>query len=175
MKKTKIKPILKKLLSGALAAAMTLAAMPLTAFAAEKSDRVPAIGYARKSQYVMFGENSAQLNTTRATLNGNLYTGGNLEAYSNEVDVRGNTYLGGELRKHDYTIWNSYIYEDNSERRFLNDFTDEMTASLGDEYITHEYWKTYSDTGISNDCNIYGKSGLQLSLRRRHRYRYFRP
>ena len=109
--------------------------MSLTAFAAEKADRVPAIGYARKSQYVMFGENSAQLNTTRATLNGNLYTGGNLEAYSNEVDVRGNTYLGGELRKHDYTIWNSYIYEDHSERCFLNDFTDQMTASLNFDIV----------------------------------------
>lgn len=107
MKKIKIKPKLKRLLAGALAAAMTLAALPLTAFAAEEAERVPTLGYARKSQYVMFGENSAQLHTSRTTLNGNLYTGGNLDAYSGEVDVRGNTYLGGKLRKHDYTIWNS--------------------------------------------------------------------
>lgn len=110
----------------------------------------------------MFGENSAQLHTSHTTLNGNLYTGGNLDAYSGEVDVRGNTYLGGELRKHDYTIWNSYIFEDDSETRYLTDFTDEMMASLGDEYITYDNWQTYSDTYVVNDGNIHAKSGLQF-------------
>lgn len=42
----KIKPKLKRLLAGALAAAMTLAALPLTAFAAEEAERVPTLGKA---------------------------------------------------------------------------------------------------------------------------------
>lgn len=44
----------------------------------------------------------------------------------------------------------------------MTDFTDELTASLGDEYITHDNWQTYSDTYVANEGNIHAKSGLQF-------------
>lgn len=106
--------------------------------------------------------NGLQINTTKTTLNGNLYSGADLNAYSGEVDVRGKTVLGGDLHKHDYTIWNSYLFEDNAETRFLTDISDEMTASLGEEYTTHDYWQTYSGTDVANESNIYARSGLQF-------------
>lgn len=154
-----------KLIASILAAAMTITSLPLTAFASEtENNRVPSLGYARKSQDVLFasGTNAMQLNSTKTTVNGNLYSGGNLDAYSGEVDVRGDVYIGGELKKHDYTIWSSYRFEDNSSKREITDFSDAVIESLGGEYITHEYWQTYSNPEIENEGNIYAKSGLQF-------------
>ncbi len=154
-----------KLIASILAATMTITSLPLTAFASEtESNGTSSLGYARKSQDVLFasGTNAMQLNSTKTTVNGNLYSGGNLDAYSGEVDVRGDVYIGGELKKHDYTIWSSYRFEDNYGKRELTDFSDAVIKSLGDEYITHEYWQTYSNPEIENEGNIYAKSGLQF-------------
>lgn len=160
-----MKKFLNKLIASMLAAAMTITALPLTAAAAETADaEIQTIGNARKSQDVLFasGTGAMQLNSTKTTVNGNLYSGGNLDAYSNEVDIRGSVYIGGELNMHDYTVWNCYRFEDNSGKRELNDFSDDVIKSLGDEYITHEYWQTYSNPEIKNENNIYAASGLQF-------------
>lgn len=154
-----------KIIASVLAVTMTITSLPLTAFASEtESTKVPTLGYSRKSQDVLFasGTNAMQLHSTKTTVNGNLYSGGNLDAYSGEVDVRGDVYIGGELKKHDYTIWNSYRFEDNAGKREITDFSDAVIESLGDEYITHEYWQTYSNPEIENEGNIYAKSGLQF-------------
>lgn len=134
-----------KLIASILAATMTITSLPLTAFALEtENNGTSSLGYAHKSQDVLFasGTNAMQLNSTKTTVNGNLYSGGNLDAYSGEVDVRGSVHIGGELKKHDYTIWNSYRFEDNSGKREITDFSNAVIKSLGDEYITHEYWQT---------------------------------
>lgn len=160
-----IRKLKTKLIASVLAVTMTITSLPLTAFASEtESTKVPTLGYSHKSQDVLFasGTNSMQLNSTKTTVNGNLYSGGNLDAYSGEVDVRGDVYIGGELKKHDYTIWNSYRFEDNADKREITDFSDAVIESLGDEYITHEYWQTYSNPEIENEGNIYAKSGLQF-------------
>ena len=154
-----------KIIASVLAVTMTITSLPLTAFASEtESTKVPTLGYARKSQDVLFasGTNAMQLHSTKTTVNGNLYSGGNLDAYSGEVDVRGDVYIGGELKKHDYTIWNSYRFEDSCGKREITDFSNAVIESLGDEYITHEYWQTYSNPEIENEGNIYAKSGLQF-------------
>ena len=154
-----------KIIASVLAVTMTITSLPLTAFASEaESTKVPTLGYARKSQDVLFasGTNSMQLHSTKTTVNGNLYSGGNLDAYSGEVDVRGDVYISGELKKHDYTIWNSYRFEDSCGKREVTDFSNAVIESLGDEYITHEYWQTYSNPEIENEGNIYAKSGLQF-------------
>ena len=154
-----------KIIASVLAVTMTITSLPLTAFASEtESTKVPTLGYSRKSQDVLFasGTNAMQLHSTKTTVNGNLYSGGNLDAYSGEVDVRGDVYIGGELKKHDYTIWNSYRFEDSCGKREIADFSDAVIESLGDEYITHEYWQTYSNPEIENEGNIYAKSGLQF-------------
>lgn len=160
-----MKKFLNKLIASVLAVSVAVSSLQFTAFASENENSgVPYLGYARKSQDVLFasGTNTMQLNTTKITVNGNLCSGGDLDAYSGEVDVRGNVYMVGELKKHDYTIWNSYRFEDNSGKREITDFSDAVIKSLGDEYITHEYWQTYSNPEIKNEGNIYAKSGLQF-------------
>ncbi|MDE7195281.1 MAG: hypothetical protein K2O14_15130, partial [Oscillospiraceae bacterium] len=160
-----MKKFLNKIIASVLAATMTLTAMPLTSFAVETAAaEVHTVGNARKSQDVLFasGSGAMQLNSTKTTVNGNLYSGGNLDAYSGEVDVRGSVCIGGELKKHDYTVWNSYRFADNAGKRELNDFSDAVINSLDDEYITHEYWQTYSNPEIENEGNIYARSGLQF-------------
>lgn len=160
-----MKKFLNKLIASVLAATMTITALSFTSFASETgSAEVQTVGNARKIQDVLFasGSEAMQLNTTKTTVNGNLYSGGNLDAYSGEVDVRGSVCIGGELKKHDYTVWNSYRFADNAGKRELNDFSDAIMNSLSDEYITHEYWQTYSNPEIENEGNIYAKSGLQF-------------
>ncbi len=160
-----MKKLLNKLIASALAITMTITALPFSAFAVETAAaEVHTVGNARKSQDVLFasGSGAMQLNSTKTTVNGNLYSGGNLDAYSGEVDVRGSVCIGGELKKHDYTVWNSYRFADNAGKRELNDFSDAVINSLDDEYITHEYWQTYSNPEIENEGNIYARSGLQF-------------
>ncbi len=153
---------MRRTVCGFLAAAIALTSLPFTAIA-ETEEETKNTGFYNSNQYVLFatGENSLQLNTSKTTLNGNLYSGGNLDAYSGEVDVNGETILGGELRKHDYTIWSSYMLKENSEEYVLTDFSDEFVNLLGDYYITHEYWQTYSGTDVDSDTSTYAKSGLQ--------------
>lgn len=129
------------------------------------SQEAASAGYARKGQYVLFstGENAMQLNTNKTTVNGNLYAGGDLNAYSGEVDVNGKTVLGGKLYKHDYTVWDSYIFEENADKQSLDNeaLDNAFTALLGEDYLTHEYWYTYSGSEVTGDASIYAKSGLQ--------------
>lgn len=129
------------------------------------SQEAASAGYARKGQYVLFatGENAMQLNTTKTTVNGNLYAGGDLNAYSGEVDVNGKTVIGGKLYKHDYTVWDSYIFEENADKQSLDNeaLDNAFTALLGEDYLTHEYWYTYSGSEVTGDASIYAKSGLQ--------------
>lgn len=129
------------------------------------SQEAASAGYARKGQYVLFstGENAMQLNTNKTTVNGNLYAGDDLNAYSGEVDVNGKTVLGGKLYKHDYTVWDSYIFEENADKQSLDNeaLDNAFTALLGEDCLTHEYWYTYSGSEITGDASIYAKSGLQ--------------
>jgi len=94
---------IKKVLSVILSTLIGVSAIPLTAFAAQPEEFVPYLGTARKEQYVLSSSsdtNALQLNSTNVTLNGNLYTGANLNAYSAKVDIRGKCDIGGELREH---------------------------------------------------------------------------
>ena len=129
------------------------------------SQEAASAGYARKGQYVLFstGENAMQLNTNKTTVNGNLYAGDDLNAYSGEVDVNGKTVLGGKLYKHDYTVWDSYIFEENADKQSLDNeaLDNAFTSMLGEDYLTHEYWYTYSGSEVTGDASIYAKSGLQ--------------
>lgn len=144
--------------------------------------------YKLTKQYVVYatGENALQLNASTVNINGNLYTGSNLDAYSGEVDVFGKAEVVGHLNKHDYTIFNALQYigglpyetfvvnEETGEEEVVIEytsgcapidyehFTEAVINSLGDDYITHEWWQTYSNTDVSNDNPIYAKSGLQF-------------
>ena len=159
---------LRRVISVALALSLSVT-LAVNAYAeatanSSKQDATNA-GYARKGQYVLFstGENAMQLNTTKTTVNGNIYAGGDLNAYSGEIDVNGKTVLGGKLYKHDYTVWDSYIFEENADKQSLdNDALDgAFTSMLGEDYLTHEYWYTYSGSEVTGDASIYAKSGLQ--------------
>lgn len=159
---------LRRVISAALALSLSVT-LAVNAYAEATansySQKAASAGYARKGQYVLFstGENAMQLNTTKTTVNGNLYVGGDLNAYSGEVDVNGKTVIGGKLYKHDYTVWDSYIFEENADKQSLdNDALDSaFTSMLGEDYLTHEYWYTYSGSEVTGDASIYAKSGLQ--------------
>ncbi len=160
---------MKKLLSAVVAAVMSLSAVPVAAFASDDLPQTDSfydtLGYASKSQYVLYSESesSMQLNVNRAVINGNVYTNGNLDAYAGEVLVRGDLFVGKTVNKHEHTILDSYRYYENAQKGVMNDFEDEMTASLGEDYVTHEWWYTYSNPDTTLTDSVYAKSGLQFT------------
>ena len=90
-----MKKTITKIIASALAITMTITAIPFLSYAVDEF-KAPTLGYARKSQYVLFssGNNAMQLHAANIAINGNLYSGGNLDAYDESISIRGNVYLG---------------------------------------------------------------------------------
>ncbi|MCL2070815.1 MAG: leucine-rich repeat domain-containing protein [Oscillospiraceae bacterium] len=169
---------MKKTLSILLITAILVSSIPLTVSGAS----------APTKQYVLFaaGENALQLNTTETTIVGNVYTGGDLNAYS-IVDIDGKAEAVGRLKKHENNTFNAvrFIggqpyetvginaetgeaeiiteYSRGSEPREYPHFTEAVADSLGDDFVTHQWWQTYSGTNVANNAPVYAQSGLQFT------------
>lgn len=72
-------------------------------------------------QYLMYatGENALQLNASYIRIDGNVYTGDNLDAYGGRVDIYGKVEITGHINKHQHTIFNSHQYIGGGERKLV--------------------------------------------------------
>ena len=116
--------------------------------------------YGRK-QYVLYatGENALQLNTSDTYINGNIYTGGNLDAFSENVIVDGKSELVGQLNKHEHTAFNALQHEYSIEPLEYPHFTQEIMYSLGNNYQSYQWWHGIHGTDVSNDSSIHVQNG----------------
>ncbi|MCL2071160.1 MAG: thrombospondin type 3 repeat-containing protein, partial [Oscillospiraceae bacterium] len=178
----------KRFISMLLSVAMLMsiaATMPFTAIADDSGGGYPDDLQTLTKQYVMYatGGSATQINTTKTTLEGNLYTGGNLDAYSARVDVYGRVDVVGHLNKHQHSIFNRLQYVGGSpyETLVFNEeteefetvieytsgrtpydyphFTQEVMDSLGDDYAHYQWWHGVHNTDVTNDSPIYVENG----------------
>ncbi|MCL1904169.1 MAG: leucine-rich repeat domain-containing protein [Oscillospiraceae bacterium] len=166
----------KRLISILLAATMFLTAIPVTPTTAIT---------ALTKQYVMYatGGSSLQLNTSNTSIDGNIYTGGNLDAYSAKVDIDGKGEAVGRLNKHEHTVFDAVqfvggmpydaisvndetgapevvtAYSLGSEKREYEHFTQAVMDSLGNNYQAYQWWHGIHGTDVSNDSSIYVQNG----------------